>query len=320
MSSSNPLGFEKGQDTLILQGDCRAWLREMPSASVDCVVTSPPYLGLRDYGHPDQIGLEDSLDGYTAELVELFRGVKRVLKPTGTVWLNLGDRYARHGGRQQKWGHKHGAVTGHWTNPPKGLKDKDLMGVPWRVAFALQADGWWLRRDIIWEKPNAQPENVRDRPVCSHEYLFLFSQSLTYHYDYLAVREPVVRTGRTSGNVKRKVADGERSRLSTHMGSSIPWEDKDGLRHRRSVWSIPTKAYGGGHFATYPVDLVLPCIRAGCPEGGVVLDPFGGAGTTAVAARQVGRRAALIELNPDYVGMIEARLGDGFLTVRPDGE
>lgn len=259
---------------MILVGDCLRWLKRMKSESVHCCITSPPYFGLRDYGCEGQIGLEKSLEDYVEVLVRVFREVNRVLRYDGTLWLNLGDSYA------SAWPCNRRNVVGNGPLPngkrearpprlPSGLKEKDLMGVPWRVAFALQEDGWYLRSDVIWEKPNAMTESVRDRPTRAHEYLFLFSKRERYYYDSWAIKEPAVSIGRSSGNKERKCAvSGERSRLNTHLGSSVPWTDRDGLRNRRSVWKIPVKPIREAHFATFPPDLVEPCLLAGTSEYG----------------------------------------------------
>ena len=271
-------------------GDCREVLATVPDGSVHCCVTSPPYWGLRDYGVAGQLGLERSPDEYVARLVEVFREVRRVLRPDGSLWLNLGDCYAT--GRARA----------------SGLKPKDLAGVPWRAAFALQRDGWFLRSEVVWEKPNAMPEPVRDRPTRSHEYLFLLTKSARYHYDAAAVREPA-RCTHPSGNGYRRP-----ERISFRRGADGParggsrgWEVQP-LRNRRTVWSVCTRPYRGAHFATFPPELIEPCVLASCPPNGVVLDPFGGTGTVADVARHLGRRYMLIELNADYVALAAARL------------
>ncbi len=270
----------------IIQGDCRTALRDMPSESVNCCVTSPPYWGLRDYGHADQIGQEKTPQEFVETMRQVFSEVRRVLRKDGTCWLNLGDSYStgssgqnfldpkgeRPGGGRLKEAGGYGH-TGRKKIP--GLKSKDLIGIPWRVALALQADGWWLRSDIIWAKPNSMPESVTDRPTRSHEYLFLLTKSERYHYDHEAIKEPM--------------AGG------------------DGLRNKRDVWTMPTASYSDAHFATYPPDLIKPCILAGCPVGGTVLDPFGGSGTTGMVALELGRKAILIELNPEYAKLAEGR-------------
>jgi len=274
---------------LILAGDCRETLKTLPAESVQTCVTSPPYFGLRDYGHAAQIGLEETPDEYVAQLVAVFREVRRVLRDDGTLWLNLGDSYANDG----KWGgysggkHTkalHGDTGVGRERRTTGLKPKDLIGIPWRVAFALQADGWWLRQDIIWHKPNPMPESIKDRCTKAHEYVFLLSKSASYFYDAKAVQEKA--TGKPPGNKTHKAAD---------------------ERNRRSVWTIGSKPYAGAHFATMPPELAALCIQAGSRVGDTVLDPFLGSGTTGEVAEALGRRWVGCELNPAYVKQAEAR-------------
>ena len=302
----------------ILQGDCRQTLKSLPDQSVNCCVTSPPYFGLRDYGCDDQIGLEQTPDAFVEQLVTVFREVKRVLKNDGTLWLNLGDSYV--GATSQ---HKDGGSQGHNSCIAKktmngipsggradrsrslyesGLAMKQLIGIPWRVAFALQADGWYLRQDIIWHKPNPMPESVQDRCTKAHEYIFLLSKSAKYFYDIQNMREDAIKGAAGSSFNKGKTA-------SHQLGRSSDAERiDDGKRNRRSVWTVTTKPYSGAHFATFPPDLIEPWILAGCPSGGTVLDPFGGSGTTAQVAMENNRNAILCELNPEYVGLINKRL------------
>lgn len=308
----------------ILNGDCREMLKTLPDESVHCVVTSPPYFGLRDYGVDGQIGLEPTPDAFVAEMVAVFREVRRVLRSDGTLWLNLGDSYAGSWGAQSReHAGKHApnvsalsanqvkaaairtSGTGSAARTP-GLKPKDLIGIPWRVAFALQADGWWLRQDIIWSKPNPMPESVTDRCTKAHEYIFLLSKSDRYHYDQDAIRhDPTGRAGPMKfGNVgSNRAVQGGRDK----KGGAF---DADGLKgaNRRSVWEVSTEPYREAHFATFPAALIEPCILAGCPKGGVVLDPFGGAGTTGLVADRLGRDAILVELNPEYAAMAERRI------------
>ena len=266
----------------IWQGDCREVLRGLEESSVHCVVTSPPYWGLRDYGADGQLGLEDTPADHVANMVDVFREVRRVLREDGTLWLNYGDTYA---------------ATG------SGLKPKDLCGIPWRVAFALQEDGWWLRQDIIWHKPNPMPESCTDRCTKSHEYIFLLAKSPRYYYDADAVREPNSDPTRT--NFERGVKlDKSRKDLASW---SKPYKPAAG-RNRRSVWKIPVNSYPGAHFATFPHDLVKPCIMAGCPDGGTVLDPFTGSGTVAEVARANGCKFVGAELNPEYIELAKKRL------------
>ena len=373
----------------ILNGDVIDCLRSLPDACVQCVVTSPPYWGLRDYGVEGQIGLEPTPEEHVEKMVEVFREVRRVLRDDGTLWLNYGDCYAatgKSGGGDQgeRW-KDHGAdftgpKGGKWRPAPDGLKPKDLVGMPWRIAFALQADGWYLRSDIIWSKPNPMPESVTDRPTKSHEYVFLLSKRPRYFYDADAIREAHKEPNR--GN-------GERDRVNYNTGGIIGrgrvGEYEEGVRlynpagrNRRTVWEIPTQPMPEAHFATFPEALVEPCIKAGtsargaCPECGapwrrvvekgggttgaswhdhsndlvrgqvappsatfrdyyrrdigwqpsctcgceetipcVVLDPFGGTGTVAKVARDLGRSSILIEINPEYVQIAKKRLRIG---------
>ena len=297
----------------IHNGDCLEVLRTMPDESVQCCVTSPPYWGLRDYGHDGQIGLESTPEAYVGRMVEVFREVRRVLREDGTLWLNLGDSYAGNatsGGPNRNDGGPAVRVAGVPTKIGENLKPKDLCGIPWRVAFALQADGWYLRQDIIWHKPNPMPESVTDRCTKSHEYVFLMAKSQRYYYDAEAIAEDAI-CDRKPG---RKITDtrethgtgggnaGINSLLARYHEGNAPE-----TRNRRSVWTVCTKPYGGAHFAVMPPDLVKPCILAGCPEGGVVLDPFMGSGTVAAVAQDAGRRAIGIELNPEYCKLIAKR-------------
>lgn len=292
----------------ILQGDCRDTLRTLPDESVSCVVTSPPYWGLRDYGCSGQIGLEQSLDEFLAQLVGVFREVRRVLKKDGTCWVNMGDSYNANTGAGFNGNAKRPASARETRlKGPKWLKPKELIGQPWRLAFALQSDGWWLRQDIIWHKPNPMPESVRDRCTKAHEYLFLLTKAERYFWDQAAMSEPALAP-EGNGNKDNKGAiayrNGDhRHRTKNGLADIGPRE----TRNRRSVWTIPTEPYSEAHFATYPQSLVRPCILAGCPVGGTVLDPFGGSGTTGQVALELGRNAILCELNPDYVELIRRR-------------
>lgn len=264
-------------------GDCLASMREMPSESVNCCVTSPPYFGLRDYGVEGQIGLEKNHNEYIATMVDVFRDVRRLLRDDGTLWLNMGDSFG---------------------------KDKQLLGIPWRLAFALQEDGWILRQDIIWHKPNPMPESVRDRCTKSHEYVFLLSKSPKYFFDSEEIKEPAAG-GRSKGN-GRRLAEQAIARtggaITGGTAKSTLGTSADETRNRRSVWTVSTQPYKGAHFATFPPGLIEPCILAGCPVGGTVLDPFGGSGTTAGVALAHGRNAVLCELNPDYAELVQARV------------
>jgi DNA modification methylase len=308
----------------ILQGDCRDVLKTLPEESVHCIVTSPPYWGLRDYGVPGQIGLEPDPDEWLAQMVQVFQEAGRVLRRDGTLWLNLGDAYGS--GTRADRDCSSTTKHGYWNNPAihKRLSSpaKQLLGLPWRVALALQANGWYLRQDIIWHKPNPMPESVTDRCTKAHEYLFLLAKSERYYYDADAIREP-----HSTDAEKYKTPEGKRAGISCEDYEERKWHDRsDGLarppmtmknreyhplgRNKRSVWSVATQPYREAHFATFPPALISPCILAGCPEGGTVLDPFGGAGTTGLVADRLGRDALLVELNPEYVAMARQRIRD----------
>jgi DNA modification methylase len=293
----------------ILIGDCLEVLRGLPDGMAQTCVTSPPYYGLRDYGCDGQIGLEATPDAYVARLVDVFREVRRVLRDDGTLWLNIGDSYARAGGTDRQI-----SSTGKVGNtlktlemlpcrkqaPPDGLKDKDLLGIPWMVAFALRADGWWLRQDIIWHKPNPMPESVTDRCTKAHEYVFLLTKSARYFYDADSIRE--APTGRTDAlSVINTGANNEREKRTLNNDGTIG-------ANARSVWPIATQPYSGAHFATMPPALAERCIKAGSKPGDIVLDPFGGAGTTGLVADRLGRSATLIELNPEYARLARERI------------
>lgn len=301
-------------DARLLVGDCRTRLRELPAGAAQCCVTSPPYWGLRDYGHELQIGNERTPQEYVDALVEVFREVRRVLSDDGTLWLNLGDSYANDG----KWGGSsggkhaqglHGKTSVGRARRETGLKSKDMVGIPWRVAFALQADGWWLRSDIIWSKPNAMPEPVTDRPTKAHEYVFLLAKSEVYFYDADAVREPFANgiDGATprGKNDRELNRGGRKDGLGTGTGTG--WTPSAGGRNSRSVWSICTEPYRGAHFATMPPELAQRCILAGSRLGDMVVDPFFGSGTTGEVAEALGRRWLGCELNADYVGLAAER-------------
>ena len=298
-------------------------MKTLPDQSVNCCVTSPPYFGLRDYGHDGQIGLEETPEAFVQKMVEVFSEVKRVLRDDGTLWLNLGDSYVSKptGSLGNFTGSQHGFGGGHshqkaaLQRPDKsgfGIPEKNLIGIPWRVAFALQADGWYLRQDIIWHKPNPMPESVTDRCTKAHEYIFLLSKSARYFIDPDGMKEPAKEykpQERGPGNwgVDAIGIPGEhknRGRTSGPVGNGSPF------RNRRSVWTVNTQPYNGAHFATFPPNLIRPCILAGCPTGGTVLDPFGGSGTTAAVAMEEGRGAILCELNPEYIPLINKRLSE----------
>jgi DNA modification methylase len=291
-------------------GDCLEVLRGLPPCfRVNCCVTSPPYFGLRDYGHAGQIGLEQTPDEYVAKLVAVFREVRRVLRNDGTLWLNLGDSYST----DTKWGGSSGEKNGEQGGGARrtmrlqtGAKPKDLLGIPWRVAFALQADGWYLRSDIIWHKPNPMPESVTDRPTKAHEYLFLLAKSQRYYYDAAAIAEPAAYAGAATNDFGQSAV----GMGITPTGNAKPgtvYTVKD-TRNKRTVWTVSPSPFAGAHFATFPPDLIEPCIKAGCPVGGTVLDPFGGAGTTGLVADRLQRNALLIELNPEYAAMARDRI------------
>lgn len=339
----------------IINADVLAGLAHLGDESVHCVVTSPPYWGLRDYGVKGQIGLEPTPEAFVARLVEVFREVRRVLRPDGTLWLNLGDSYANDG----KWGGSSGgkhvkALHGNTGigrgKRETGLKPKDLIGIPWMMAFALRGDGWWLRQEIIWNKPNPMPESVTDRCTKAHEHIFLLSKSERYWFDAEAIREG--RAGNEDANGfrgglyvggepgKRQVVGNKRVKVpsgwDTDPGAHGAYhrngrEKVRGLtprhtdhinhtaldvtprgegRNKRSVWTIATQPYAEAHFATFPEELAEICIKAGCPAGGTVLDPFGGAGTTGLVADKLSRNAVLIELNAEYAAMAERRIHD----------
>jgi DNA modification methylase len=308
--------------TLYYGQDVRKSLRILPEASVHTVCTSPPYWGLRNYGdEKEQVGIEGSPQEFAEALVEVFREIKRVLRPDGTVWLNLGDSYCGtgHKGDHTDPKHKEGrnGQKVALNNKIKGLKSKDLVGIPWRVAFALQADGWYLRSDIIWAKGNPMPESVKDRPTKAHEYIFLFAHPDSggkYHYDHDAIKERCSRA--TIEDIKaRKTFDNKGSGEGTYEAtrpdlcrSRDAYVPADLMRNKRTVWGLNTKSYRGAHFATWPPALVEPMILAGCPTGGTVLDPFSGSATTGMVALQEGRNYIGIDLHEDYLDLAKARI------------
>lgn len=316
--------------SLIFCGDARDLLPTLPSKSVQCCITSPPYWGLRDYGVNAQIGLEGSPSAYIAALMPIFDQVWRVLRDDGTLWLNLGDTYIGYHGN---------ATTGDSSPSPSdkpgyrenmratsvgadGLGNKNLVGIPWRVAFALQARGWILRSDIIWHKPNSKPESVKDRPTKTHEYIFLLSKSATYFYDHKAIREKIhCNDPRRPRNDTPRAMRGAPDRPPNASCKAAPAKHgtmgtpANGLRNKRSVWSIPSRHHAGTHFATFPPDLIRPCVLAGAPVGGFVLDPFFGSGTVGQVCVEEGRNYIGIELNPEYAAMAERRISEA----RPHG-
>lgn len=314
--------------------DALAAARLLPDDFVDCIVTSPPYYGLRDYGVAGQIGLEETPEAFIARLVALFRELRRALKPQGTLWVNMGDSYAgsgRRAGDTKRSSQKQRSNAGSWTGDShkafKGgkVKTKDLIGIPWMLAFALRADGWYLRQDIIWHKPNPMPESVTDRCTKAHEYIFLFSKSACYYFDAEAIKEPatgwkgskfedgknLINHPNVGKNRQRKPAGwdtGKGGHGAFHrLGRAEAIEyteiapEASTTRNKRSVWTVPPQPFKEAHFATFPEDLIVPCILAGCPAGGLVLDPFNGSGTTRIVANKLGRNAIGFELNPEYI-------------------
>lgn len=266
----------------ILIGDCRGQMQSLADGSVQTCVTSPPYFGLRDYGMDGQLGLEPSPADFVAAMVEVFREVRRVLADDGTLWLNLGDSY--------------GAA-------------KQLLGIPWRVALALQSDGWHLRQDIIWHKPNPMPESVRDRCTKAHEYIFLLSKSPKYFFDADAIKEPSIWYGKDARSDKGNIRyEGKRTQDTSGKNGQQGFATVTEFRNKRSVWTVTTKPFKGAHFATFPPELIEPCVLAGSRTGDTVLDPFGGSGTTAGVAIKHGRNAVLCELNPEYAALVPNRI------------
>lgn len=266
----------------IYLADTRTLLSTFSENTFNCCITSPPYWGLRDYDYPNQIGAEDKVEDYIKDVVAVFREVRRTLREDGTLWLNIGDAYTS-GGRTWRAPDKKNAGRAMQYRPdtPDGLKPKDLIGLPWRLAFALQADGWFLRSDIIWNKPNCQPESVKDRPTRSHEYVFLFSKSEKYFFDAASIQEPSI------GDTGRK--------------------------NRRTVWNINTEAFKGAHFAVFPQKLVELCILAGTQSGQIVLDPFLGSGTVGAVSKKLGRKCIGIEMKPEYAEMAAKRIREAVI-------
>lgn len=321
----------------ILQGDCLETMATLPAGSVQCCVTSPPYYGLRDYGNEAQIGLEETPAAYVEKLVAVFRAVWRVLADDGVLWLNLGDSYNGSGGAGGDYG-KGGIKEGQPKYPGRkiaGLKPKDLIGIPWRVAFALQDDGWYLRSDIIWAKPNAMPESVTDRCTRAHEYVFMLTKQARYYCDMDAIKEPAgehvgqaatfarsgavgehVLPGQTAAQHRPDRVEKQRGHGRRHDGFNDRWdamtkaEQQAGMRNKRDVWTIAPATYSGAHFATMPPDLAAPCILAGSRPGDLVLDPFTGSGTTGAVALKYGRRFVGCELNADYIVLAHQRVGE----------
>lgn len=339
------------EKNIIYNGDSESVLKTLPGCSVDCCVTSPPYFNLRDYGVDGQIGLEDTAEAYIDRLVRVFREVRRVLKDDGTLWVNIGDSYAGSGKGTAMYpqsvnGSKQGTNRGSVGCPAiikklNEYKPKDMIGIPWMLAFALRTDGWYLRQDIIWHKPNPMPESVTDRCTKSHEYIFLLSKSQRYYFDYESIQEEATGyDGRKDTMMKgsKKYSDNvvmpNQSIQSMAMNGHERWKFKNladkgqspntmhklsaegyrdhiyPVRNKRDVWSVNLKPFSGAHFATFPEELIKPCILAGCREGGIVLDPFMGSGTTAVVARKFDRNYIGIELNDAYIELAEKRIHD----------
>jgi len=304
----------------IYNEDCLQGLKHLPDNSVDCCVTSPPYYGLRDYGMEAQIGLEETPQQYIDQLTEVFMEVHRVLKPEGTLWLNIGDSYCGTGDKgdwkDPKNAKGRNGQTVSMTKNVDGCKHKDLIGIPWMLAFNLRAKGWYLRQDIIWAKPNAMPEPVKDRCTKSHEYIFLLSKSDKYFFDYEKIQErSVMKAGDSAGSPQRNMKEthglGGGNTGFTKAKEKLAQLSEQGYstRNKRDVWTVNTHPDLNAHFATYPEELIRPCILAGCPMGGgVILDPFMGSGTTARAARRWGRHFVGFELNPDYIKIIEKKV------------
>lgn len=301
-------------------GDSLEILKTLPDQLVRTVVTSPPYWRLRDYEQEGQIGQEGDPQAYTERLVKIFREIRRVLKDDGTIWINIGDTYSGTGksskqrladfGRRYGMGGsiKHDTIECGRAPTPPGLKFKDLVGIPWRVAFALQADGWFLRQDIIWYKTNALPESVRDRCTKAHEYLFLLSKAPQYYFDAKSIEEPA-KWERWGKQTERKAWSGAAGHLAGKEISELPIRD---TKNKRSVWQIATVPCKDAHFAIYPPALVQPCILAGSERGDIVLDPFIGSGTTAIVAKELGRHYIGIDLNPEYCEIARKRLSKTF--------
>lgn len=353
----------------ILQGDCIQQMKTLDAKSVDTVITSPPYYGLRDYGtgtwvggdsdcshqrdskssvltmtghknmneqghvvgdaiyktecpkcgairEDEQLGLEENPEEYITNMVKVFREVRRVLKDDGTVWLNIGDTYAG-GGRGGDPKHSKGDNSQEATMPSIKkhdiFKPKDLMMIPFRLAIALQEDGWWVRQDIIWAKPNPMPEPVKDRCVKGHEYIFLLSKNKDYYFDYEAIQEPAKQN--RWGGKKPMNLNNSKDKNNQFKGLTRERDMMPETRNKRSVWGVATKPYPEAHFAVFPVELIEPCVLAGCPIGGTVFDPFGGSGTTAIASIKHGRNAILTELNPEYIKIAEKRIDEFKITI-----
>jgi len=329
--------------------DAIAWLKTLPDNSVNCCVTSPPYYGLRDYGVDGQIGLEETPELFVEKMVEVFREVRRVLRKDGTLWLNLGDTYGTTSKNRTEAQIRTNTSSITGKNPlagskkqrtiQNGIKQKDLIGIPWMVAFALRADGWYLRQDIIWSKPNPMPESVTDRCTKAHEYIFLLSKSAKYYYDAEAIKTQITDAtvlrfnqnvesqigskraqGKTNGNMKPVLkgynhrGGGEDKKFNGHSGNFDKYGNLigDGKANKKSVWTVTTKPFSEAHFATFPPDLIVDCVKAGCPVGGIVIDPFMGAFTTAVVCIVNDRYYKGSEINPEYIKIGEKRTSEAW--------
>jgi site-specific DNA-methyltransferase (cytosine-N4-specific) len=316
--------YYRDEQVTLLLGDALEQLRTLPDGSVDCIVTSPPYYGLRDYGTEGQYGLEATPAAYVETMRGLFAEGRRVLADDGTLWLNLGDSYAAAGGHTDPGGTsqlqgRRVQLMQNMPSKPADRPKKNLLGIPWRTAFALQDDGWILRNEIIWAKPNAMPESVRDRLSTRHEHLFMFAKNPRYWFDLDAIREPLARPEALSEGIVfggSKGPGGKVGGSARRSGGNVSVYGAGGTAKGRNpgdVWEITTRPYPQAHFAVFPIDLPLRCIKAGCRPGGTVLDPFSGSGTTGAAARQLGRQYIGIDLNPAYHDLAKERFAQGVL-------
>ena len=304
------------KDIKFMRGDVRDKIKELENHSIDCVVTSPPYWGLRDYGVKGQLGLEPTYQEHIKNIVNIFQLLKPKLKDSATIWLNYGDCYAT-----AKNGRDASNIVGDdrtfrnkpFTTIQGQLKNKDLVMMPNRIAIALQDDGWWIRSEIIWHKPNPMPESIKDRPTSAHEKIWLITKSKKYYYDADAIKENCVGDERKWSDTYENTGSILQGKTNAKIKKTRRYSKNNSLkRNKRNVWTITTKPFKAAHFATFPPDLIEPCIKAGCPEGGVVLDPFSGAGTTGIVANKLNRKAILIELNPDYIKIAQNRIDKEF--------
>ena len=304
----------------IIIGDCFQELKKIPDNVFDCCITSPPYYRMRDYGVPEQIGNEETPYEYIEKLTRIFGEVKRCMKENGTLWVNIGDGYGGSGKgaafypetlkdslqKSNMGSYKQNVMKGRYSD--KSIKKKDMMGIPWMLAFALRDSGWYLRQDIIWEKPNPMPESVKDRCTKSHEYIFLFSKSPEYYFDNEAIKEPTVYKTGSREDKKQGEFQGKRHAHEGFKHISDSFRAIRDTKNKRDVWRVPVSTYRGAHFATFPVDLVIPMVLAGTKPGGVILDPFAGSGTVAEVAVRLQRSYVAVELNPEYEKLIEERV------------